>query len=188
MDTLILYTNSPSFFSEIKAKKSLLDSVLESDLLIERKEGKKEGFALEREGEGVFHEIQKPLRLGKMIDALHVSLLDDQHKPLFLRGMKEIDLGQYILLSREMILKKTGSDQEIIVTEKERDMLMCLYNSLSHTIKKETLLEDVWGYKKGIETHTLETHIYRLRQKVEVDPSNPTWIVTTEEGYKLNCV
>jgi DNA-binding response OmpR family regulator len=52
-------------------------------------------------------------------------------------------------------------------------------------VSRETLLQEVWGYNSGVTTHTLETHVYRLRQKVEKDATNPAILVTDAGGYKL---
>jgi DNA-binding response OmpR family regulator len=52
-------------------------------------------------------------------------------------------------------------------------------------VSRETLLQEVWGYNSGVTTHTLETHVYRLRQKVEKDAASPAILVTDAGGYKL---
>lgn len=75
--------------------------------------------------------------------------------------------------------------EPIKLTEKERDVLLLLLNTENHTIPREDLLEIVWGYRSDTETHTAETHIYRLRQKIEKDPSNPQIVLTVPEGYEL---
>ena len=50
---------------------------------------------------------------------------------------------------------------------------------------REVLLHKIWGYKSDLDTHTLETHIYRLRQKIEAEPDFPNHLLTIENGYKL---
>jgi len=76
--------------------------------------------------------------------------------------------------------------EHIRLTDKEVDILIHLYQSEDKELSREILLEKVWNYAKNVETHTLETHIYRLRQKIEADPAKPTLVTTTETGYQLN--
>ena len=74
---------------------------------------------------------------------------------------------------------------KIHLTEKETSILKYLYRSGDKVVSRELLLDEVWGYNAGVTTHTLETHIYRLRQKIEKDPSNAELLVTETGGYKL---
>ncbi|WP_341990457.1 response regulator transcription factor [Azorhizobium sp. AG788] len=83
----------------------------------------------------------------------------------------------------KMLLTDRGS--KIRLTEKETAILRYLYRAGKSPVARETLLQEVWGYNSGVTTHTLETHIYRLRQKIEPDPSNPTLLATQSGGYKL---
>ncbi|ODN72111.1 Sensory transduction protein regX3 [Methylobrevis pamukkalensis] len=78
-----------------------------------------------------------------------------------------------------------GKGSKIRLTEKETSILKFLYRAGEKVITREVLLHEVWGYNAGITTHTLETHIYRLRQKIERDPSNAQLLVTEGGGYKL---
>ena len=71
------------------------------------------------------------------------------------------------------------------LTEKETAILRYLYRSGQNPVSREVLLQEVWGYNSGVTTHTLETHIYRLRQKIEKDPANAALLVTEAGGYKL---
>ena len=71
------------------------------------------------------------------------------------------------------------------LTEKETAILRFLYRAGQMPVSRETLLQEVWGYNSGVTTHTLETHIYRLRQKIEKDAANPEILVTEAGGYKL---
>jgi DNA-binding response OmpR family regulator len=79
-----------------------------------------------------------------------------------------------------------GPDQKKIrLTEKETSILKYLYRSGAKAVGREELLHEVWGYNSGVTTHTLETHVYRLRQKIEPDPSNARLVVTESGGYRL---
>ena len=83
----------------------------------------------------------------------------------------------------KMLLREDG--RKIRLTEKETSIIKFLYRAGEQAISRETLLQDVWGYNAGVSTHTLETHIYRLRQKIERDPSHAEILVTEGGGYKL---
>jgi DNA-binding response OmpR family regulator len=74
---------------------------------------------------------------------------------------------------------------KIRLTEKETSILKFLFRQGDKVVPRDTLLHEVWGYNAGVTTHTLETHIYRLRQKIEKDPSNSEILVTEPGGYKL---
>ncbi|WP_323783876.1 response regulator transcription factor [Thalassovita sp.] len=76
-------------------------------------------------------------------------------------------------------------DKKIRLTEKETNILKFLYRSSEGVVPRDILLHEVWGYNAGVTTHTLETHIYRLRQKIEPDPSNARILITESGGYKL---
>jgi DNA-binding response OmpR family regulator len=78
-----------------------------------------------------------------------------------------------------------GSGKKIRLTEKETSILKYLYRAGEKVITRDVLLHEVWGYNAGVTTHTLETHIYRLRQKIEKDPSSAELLITEMGGYKL---
>ena len=79
----------------------------------------------------------------------------------------------------------TGDDKKIRLTEKETNILKFLYRATEVVVPRDTLLHEVWGYNAGVTTHTLETHIYRLRQKIEPDPNHASLLVTESGGYRL---
>lgn len=79
----------------------------------------------------------------------------------------------------------TDDDRKIRLTEKETNILKFLYRASDGVVARDTLLHEVWGYNAGVTTHTLETHIYRLRQKIEPDPANARLLVTESGGYRL---
>ena len=94
-------------------------------------------------------------------------------------------LGPYTFKpSMKMLI--TEDDKKIRLTEKETNILKFLYRSSDGVVPRDVLLHEVWGYNAGVTTHTLETHIYRLRQKIEPDPSNARLLVTESGGYRLS--
>jgi len=94
-------------------------------------------------------------------------------------------LGPYTFKpSAKMLI--TEDEKKIRLTEKETNILKFLYRSTEGVVPRDVLLHEVWGYNAGVTTHTLETHIYRLRQKIEPDPSKARLLVTEAGGYRLN--
>ncbi len=83
----------------------------------------------------------------------------------------------------KLLLDEKGA--KIRLTEKETSILKYLYRAGEKVVTRDVLLHEVWGYNAGVTTHTLETHIYRLRQKIEKDPGNAELLVTETGGYKL---
>ena len=84
-----------------------------------------------------------------------------------------------------MKLLVTEDEKKVRLTEKETNILKYLYRAGGKPVGREELLHEVWGYNSGVTTHTLETHVYRLRQKIEPDPSNARLLVTESGGYRL---
>ncbi len=93
-------------------------------------------------------------------------------------------IGDYTFRpSSKLLVNDKGS--KLRLTEKETAILRFLYRAGQQVVSRETLLREVWGYNAHVTTHTLETHIYRLRQKIERDPANARLLVTEPGGYKL---
>ena len=93
-------------------------------------------------------------------------------------------IGHYTFKpASKILIDEKGS--KIRLTEKEASILKFLYRASEKVVTRDVLLHEVWGYNAGVTTHTLETHIYRLRQKIEKDPSNSELLVTEMGGYKL---
>jgi len=80
---------------------------------------------------------------------------------------------------------RTPQESVVTLTDTEARLLACLLDAAGEDVERDVLLQRVWGYRPGLETHTLETHIYRLRKKIEADPANPSRIVTSGDGYKF---
>ena len=93
-------------------------------------------------------------------------------------------LGPYTFKPAQKMLVDPA-EKKIRLTEKETNILKFLYRASEGVVPRDVLLHEVWGYNAGVTTHTLETHIYRLRQKIEPDPSNARLLVTESGGYRL---
>ncbi len=123
-----------------------------------------------------------PMRIGAVVDRIHALV----HQRVKKMNERDLKIGAYTLDKARSQLKMGDAGKVINLTDKERDILETLYLAGDAGVDKQSLLSSVWGFVEGLETHTLETHIYRLRQKIEADPVNPEVILTTDAGYALN--
>ena len=94
------------------------------------------------------------------------------------------EIGPFIFLPLKKILM-LGEKTKVELTEKEVAILKCLISSGEEAVDRDTLLRQVWNYSPDVTTHTLETHIYRLRQKLEIDASIPRLIISKDGGFKI---
>ncbi len=123
--------------------------------------------------------ITKPFRFAVLLARIRAQLR--QHEA---SEDAVFTIGPYTFRpSSKLLLNPKGS--KVRLTEKETSILRYLYRAGQRPVSRETLLQEVWGYNSGVTTHTLETHIYRLRQKIEKDAATPAILVTEAGGYKL---
>ncbi len=94
-------------------------------------------------------------------------------------------IGRYTFRPSAKQLLDEARNEKVRLTEKETSILKYLYRAGGRPVTREQLLDEVWGYNAAVTTHTLETHIYRLRQKIEDDPSNAEILITSAGGYRL---
>lgn len=122
--------------------------------------------------------VAKPFRMATLLARVHAHLRqqDQSDAAVFVIGPYKFQPAAKAL---------SGDDRKIRLTEKETAILKYLYR-IGKTVSRETLLDEVWGYNAGVTTHTLETHVYRLRQKIEVDPQQAQILITEPGGYRLN--
>lgn len=121
---------------------------------------------------------QSPARLGTVIDdIIKAAYSSDALINRLTFGKAELNTRIFLFTRLD---KKT-----VPLTEKEAEILTFLHQRKPEIISKNTLLKSVWDYAENVETHTLETHIYRLRQKIERDPSTPEILLTKENGYTV---
>jgi DNA-binding response OmpR family regulator len=93
-------------------------------------------------------------------------------------------IGPYEFRPADRVLRD-AKGRKLRLTDKEASILKYLYRAGAKAISRDELLAEVWGYNAGVTTHTLETHIYRLRQKIEPDPAHAQILVTEAGGYRL---
>jgi len=124
--------------------------------------------------------ITKPFRLGVLLARLRAQLRQFEQSE-----DATFTIGPYLFRPAAKLLLIEEKNRKIRLTEKETAILKYLYRAGDAVVGRDTLLGEVWGYNAGVTTHTLETHVYRLRQKIERDPSNAEILVTEPGGYRL---
>ncbi len=124
--------------------------------------------------------VAKPFRLSVLLARLRAQLRQHEQSEDAV-----FTIGPYTFRPSVKVLVHNGTKKKVRLTEKETSILKYLYRSGATVVARETLLGEVWGYNVGVTTHTLETHVYRLRQKIETDPSNAEILVTEPGGYRL---
>jgi DNA-binding response OmpR family regulator len=125
--------------------------------------------------------VTKPFRLGELLARLRAQLRNHEASTEAVFA-----IGPFSFQPSAKLLVENGSRKKIRLTEKEVAILRFLYRAGDKPVSRETLLGEVWGYNAGVNTHTLETHVYRLRQKIERDPSRAEILTTAPGGYRLN--
>ena len=123
--------------------------------------------------------VTKPFRFAVLLARIRTQLRQHEasEDAIFAIGPYRFWPASKLLLNRE--------GRKLRLTEKETAILRYLYRAGERPASRERLLQEVWGYNSGVTTHTLETHIYRLRQKIEKDAAAPAILVTAGGGYKL---
>jgi DNA-binding response OmpR family regulator len=133
-----------------------------------------EGRCVLRHEDTVLRSTVLPVKAADITKILQGAAQDQKPQTILLPGG--------VLNFREGLWTRDG-EPPIRLTEKEVAILQCLLKANGKAVSRQALLDDVWQYAQGVETHTLETHIYRLRQKIERDPSLPEIVRTLEDGY-----
>ncbi len=123
--------------------------------------------------------VAKPFRFAVLIARIRAQLRSHEASEDAV-----LSIGPYTFRpATKLLTNERGS--KVRLTEKETSILRYLYRAAGKVIGRDELLQEVWGYNAEVTTHTLETHIYRLRQKIEKDPSSAALLVTEAGGYKL---
>ncbi len=125
--------------------------------------------------------VTKPFRIGVLLARLraHIRQHERSDDAVFTIGPYTFQPANKLLLDNE------NDNKKVRLTDKEAAILKYLFRTSDRVVGRDVLLDEVWGYNAGVTTHTLETHVYRLRQKIERDPSNARILVTEAGGYRL---
>ena len=123
--------------------------------------------------------VTKPFRFAVLLARIRAHLRQHEHSEDAV-----FKVGPYTFKPSAKLLLRDDS-RKIRLTEKETAIIKFLLRSGEQIVGRDVLLQEVWGYNAGVTTHTLETHVYRLRQKIERDPSHAEILVTEGGGYKL---
>ena len=123
--------------------------------------------------------ITKPLRLGELIARIRTQL-----RQFRASDDARFEIGNLSFVPANKMLHEIGSERMQALTEKEATILKFLYRAFPSDVTKDQILAEVWGFQNGVSTHTLETHIYRLRQKIN-RLTKKQLVLTTEKGYRL---
>jgi DNA-binding response OmpR family regulator len=125
--------------------------------------------------------VAKPFRLPELMARVRAQLrtFDNSEAAVF-------TIGPYQFRPSAKQLLEPSRNRKVRLTDKECRILKYLLRTSGAAVDRTTLLADVWGFNSGVTTHTLETHIYRLRQKIEADPANPRLLLTDRGAYRLN--
>ena len=124
--------------------------------------------------------IAKPFKIGVLFARIRAQLR--QHEA---SEDAVFTIGPYTFRPSAKLLLNNANKRKIRLTEKETAILRYLYRAGNKPVSREVLLDEVWGYNAGITTHTLETHVYRLRQKIEINPAVAQILITEPGGYRL---
>jgi len=124
--------------------------------------------------------VTKPFRVSVLLARLRAHLRQSEHS-----DDAVLTIGPYTFQPGAKLMIDGGARKKVRLTEKETAILKYLYRAGDRVIGRDTLLGEVWGYNAGVTTHTLETHVYRLRQKIERDPAHAEILITEPGGYRL---
>ena len=124
--------------------------------------------------------VTKPFRIGVLMARIRAHMREHEQSEYAVYS-----IGPYTFRPSAKLMLDNETSKKVRLTDKETSIIKFLYLAGDRTVSRDTLLGEVWGYNADVTTHTLETHVYRLRQKIERDPSNARILVTEPNGYRL---
>src|SRR6195952_3290482 len=125
--------------------------------------------------------VVKPFRGNELLARVQAQLrrFDTSEDAVF-------TIGPFTFRPAAKLLIRTDTKQRIRLTSQDVDILKFLYRRANQDVSRQVLMNEVWGYNAGVTSHTAETHIYRLRQKIEIDPTNCRLLINVPGGYQFD--
>lgn len=157
---------------------AIIHETHDADVIVRYRE--KDPFLGVESGLGRQRQLPLPVKPGEVLQALTDARQDEP--TVF---SESIAAGEIELIPDSLTFKNNATGRQVILTEKEYHLLYVLTQSDNFWMSKKELLREVWGYDRELDTHTLETHIYRLRRKIELTPSDPQLFLNEDQGYRL---
>ena len=177
-DAILLELGLPDFDGREVCRQLRIAGVKTPIIMLAAKDADSDAIPMLESGASDY--VTKPFRLGVLVARLRAHLRQyEQSEDAIFR------VSRYLFRPSARLLVDPDSGEKVRLTEKETAILRYLYRAGARMVNRETLLSEVWGYNSGVTTHTLETHVYRLRQKMERDPSAVEILVTEPGGYRL---
>lgn len=177
IDVIIFDVGLPDMDGRDACAKLREDGVTTPIILLTAQSGDEDHVKGLRSGANDF--LAKPIAFAVLLERVHTQLRRHEQSE-----DAELIVGPY-RFKPGMKQLETEDGKRIRLTEKETSILKYLYRAGGDPISREELLDKVWGYHREANTHTLETHVYRLRQKIEPDPANARLLITEVGGYRL---
>jgi DNA-binding response OmpR family regulator len=125
--------------------------------------------------------IAKPFRTNELVARIRAQLREFENSE-----DASFPVGPYLFRPSKRLLQERVTKHRVRLTAIEATILKFLYHSNGRPVDRRIIMQEVWGHNITVMTHTLETHIYRMRQKMEADPANPVLLETLQDGYRLN--
>lgn len=177
-DALLLDVSLPDMEGQDLCRRLRRSGVKTPIIMLNASDGDAEQILSQDSGANDY--VTKPFRLGVLLARLRAQVRhfeNSEHAVL--------TIGPFTFKATDKLLVHRKEGHRIRLTEKESQILRYLYRAGEKAVSRETLLGEVWGYNSAVTTHTLETHIYRLRQKIEENPSEAKLLLTEGGGYRL---
>lgn len=124
--------------------------------------------------------VTKPFRLGVLLARIRAQMRQYQSS-----ADATFTIGPYLYRPGARLLVERANGREISLSDTENSILRLLCRAAGTPVTRQELYEQIWGFHAPLDTHTLQTHVYRLRRKIERDEGKPRILLSESQGYRL---